>query len=289
MKLLFKLCCFLIVSALPWYATAQQTPAAPVTFNKVGDNIYEIRGGSGANGGAFIGQSGVLLIDAKMNQESVNQTVQEIRKLSDKPIRFLVNTHADGDHVSGNRFFPESVVFVAHENCRGEFFHPGRNGEPSSWNDPKLLPFVPSVTFSDKMDLYVDPEKKVELWYFGVGHTTGDAVVYFPHEKIAFIGDQVFKGRVQLIHSYKGGNSFEHVRTLEKMLETLDAEKFCSGHSEPLDRDMILAHINEMKELQNKVAGLVNKKYTLENIQKEFSKDQAGLVAAIFNEITASK
>ena len=94
-----------------------------------------------------------------MNQESVNQTIQEIRKLTDKPLRFMVNTHSDGDHVNGNRFFPESVVFVAHENCRNEFFHTGRNGEPSSWNDPELAPFIPSVTFSNKMDLYVDSKK----------------------------------------------------------------------------------------------------------------------------------
>lgn len=288
MKILFKFCYCLIALSLPWYAVAQQNAASPVSLNRIADKLYEVTGGSGANGGAFIGEHGVLLIDAKMNQESVNQTIQEIRKLTDKPIRFLVNTHSDGDHVSGNRFFPESVVFVAHENCRKEFFHPGRNGEPSSWNDPELTPYIPSVTFSNKMDLYVD-SKKAELWYFGIGHTTGDAVVYFPDDRIAFIGDQAFKGRVQLIHSYKGGNSFKHVETLEKMLETIDAEKFYNGHSEALDRNMIRLHISEMKELQNKVAGYIKSNYTLENIKKEFNKDQGNLVETIYNEILASK
>ena len=288
MKILLRISCSIIALSLPWYAVAQQNAASPVSLNSIGDKLYEVTGGSGANGGAFIGEYGVLLIDAKMNQESVNQTIQAIRKITDKPIRFLVNTHSDGDHVSGNRFFPESVIFVAHENCRKEFFHPGRNGEPSSWNDPGLAQYIPSVTFSDKMDLYVDT-KKVELWYFGTGHTTGDAVVCFPDDRIAFIGDQVFKGRSQLIHSYKGGNSFKHIETLEKMLVTLDAEKFYSGHSEALDRDMIRAHINEMKELQNKVAGYINKNYTLENIKNEFGKDQVNLVETIYNEVTAAR
>ena len=138
-----KICCFLIAVFLPHFAVSQQNTPSAVTLNRVGDKIYEVRGGSGANGGAFIGAWGVLLIDAKMNQESVNQTIQEIRKLTDKPIRYLVNTHSDGDHVTGNRFFPESVVFVAHENCRQEFFHPGRNGEPSSWNNPERSPLFP--------------------------------------------------------------------------------------------------------------------------------------------------
>ena len=80
------------------------------------------------------------------------------------------------------------------------------------------------------MDVYLGL-KKVELWYFGIGHTTGDIVIYFPEEKTAFIGDQYFYGRSQLIHSYKGGNSFGHVENLIKMLETLYAEKFYSGHS----------------------------------------------------------
>ena len=288
MKNLSKLFYLLIVLSLPWYAAAQQNTNIPVTLNKIGDKLFEIRGGSGANGGAFIGDYGILLIDSKMNKESVDQTIQEIRKLSDKPIRFLVNTHSDGDHVAGNRYFPESVVFVAHENCRKEFLHPGRNGEPSSWNDPELKPFIPSVTFTSKMDLYVDA-KKVELWYFGIGHTTGDAVVYFPDDKIAFIGDQIFEGRVQLIHSYKGGNSFEHVKTLQKMIETLNAEKYYSGHSEALDRNAILAHITEMKDLQSKVAGYIKDNYTLDNIKKEFDTNQGNLVESIYNEILAAK
>lgn len=287
MKTLIKLTLLLIVSLLPWYAIAQQT-TTPVSLYKMGDNLYEIRGGRGANGGAFIGEYGVLLIDAKMDEQSMDQVMSEIRKMTDKPIKLMVNTHSDGDHVNGNMFLPESVTIVAHDNCRKEFFHPGRNGEPSSWNDPELAPYVPSVTFTNKMDLYVDPNK-TELWYFGKGHTTGDIVVYFPDDKVAFIGDQIFIGRTQLIHSYKGGNSFKHVETLEKMLETLDAEKFCSGHAEPIDREMIRTHIKEMKELQNKVSGYIDNNYTLENIKKEFNENQGNLIETIYNEITAAR
>jgi len=288
MKILEKFSFYLFVLSLPLYAVAQQNAPSSVSLNRLGDRIYEVTGGSGANGGAFIGDYGVLLIDAKMNKESVDQTISEIRKLTDKPIRFLVNTHSDGDHVAGNRFFPESVVFVAHENCRQEFFHPGRNGEPSSWNDPKLSAFIPSVTFSSKMDLYVDT-KKVELWYFGKGHTTGDIVIYFPDDKIAFVGDQIFEGRVQLIHSYKGGNSFAHVETLQKMLETIDAEKFCCGHNEPLDRNAVITHISKMKDLQNKVSEYIGRNYNLERIKQDFSADHGNLVETIYNELNASK
>jgi glyoxylase-like metal-dependent hydrolase (beta-lactamase superfamily II) len=154
----------------------------------------------------------------------------------------------------------------------------------SDWNKPELLPFIPAVTFTDQMDIYLGSQK-VELFYFGVGHTTGDAVVYFRDQKVAFIGDQVFTARPQLIHAYKGGNSFEHVKTLTKMLEVLDAEKFFSGHSEMLNRAGIQQHIDEMKELQNKIKSLIAKNKSLDEIKSEFDQSQRTLVETIFNEI----
>jgi cyclase len=271
----------LIVSASSF---AQQRETPPVKLDKLSDRLFQILGGRGANGGMYIGDDGILVIDAKMDEESVKQTLAEIKKVTDKPVKYLVDTHSDGDHVYGNRFFPKTVTIVAHENCRQEFFHPGRDGKPSEWNNPELTPFVPSVTFSHKMDIYLG-SKKVELRYFGIGHTTGDIVVYFPEEKAAFIGDQIFMGRPQLIHSYKGGNSFEHVKTLSKMLETLDAQKFCSGHSDPIDRRTVKHHIEEMRNIQAKVKTLVEQGKSLEEVKKEFEENHARLVESIFNEI----
>ncbi|MFH1943162.1 MAG: MBL fold metallo-hydrolase [bacterium] len=264
----------------------RQQEAQPVELKKLSDNLYEILGGRGARGGAYIGDDGVLIIDAKMDRSSVEQVIEEVRKMTDKPIKYLVNTHSDGDHVQGNRFFPESVVFIAHDNCRKEIFHPGRDGSPSEWNKPELAAFTPAITFTTKMNVYLR-SKKVELWHFGVGHTTGDAVVYFPEEKTAFLGDQIFIGRPQLIHSYKGGNSFEHVKTLIKMLDTLDAEYFCSGHSEMTDRKGIEDHIARMQELQKKVRVLMKQKKGMEEVKEAFDQSETRLVESIYNEIKA--
>lgn len=263
---------------------AQQRETTPVKLDKLSDSLYQILGGRGANGGVYIGDDGVLIIDAKMTEESVKQAMEEIQKIINKPIKYLINTHSDGDHISGNRFFPLSVTIIAHENCRQEFFHPRRDGEPSEWNNSELAPFLPSLTYRDKMDIYLG-SKRVELWYFGVGHTKGDTVVYFPEEKTAFLGDQIFIGRPQLIHSYKGGNSFEHVKTLTKMLETLKAERFCSGHSDPIDRSAVKHHIEEMKKIQERIKSLAGQGKSLEEVKKEFEENQARLVEAIFNEV----
>ena len=262
----------------------QRRSSQPVEFKKISNNLYEIVGGRGSTTGAYIGDNGVLLIDSKMDENSVNQVIEGIRKLTDKPIKYMVNTHSDGDHIAGNRYLPETVTFIAHENCRKDFFGPDRRRNPSEWNKPELLPYVPSMTFRDKMVIYFG-SKKVELWYFGVGHTTGDTVLYFPEEKTAFIGDQIFLTRAQLIHSYKGGNSFEHVKTLTKMLETIDAEKFCSGHSEMADRAAIKNHIAQMKNIQGKVKELMKQGKGLEQVKAEFEQTEGRLIESIYGEV----
>lgn len=280
-KIIFMLAfAFLFVSNTLGQRRAEQ----PVEFKKISDRLFEIVGGRGSRGGAYIGDNGVLVIDAKMDKASVDKVIEGIKQITDKPIKYLVNTHGDGDHIVGNRYFPETVTIIAHENCRKDFFRPGRNGAASEWSKPDLVPFVPLLTFSEKINIHLG-SKTVELWYFGVGHTTGDTVVYFPEEKTAFIGDQVFLTRAQLIHSYKGGDSFEHVKTLAKMLQTINAEKFFSGHSEIINRVGIENHIDRMKKRHEKVKALIEKGKNIDEIKREFEENESRLIETICNEI----
>jgi len=274
----------MLVLLLASNSIGQRRTQQPLEFKKISDRLFVIVGGRGAQGGAYIGDDGVLVIDAKMDKASVDQVIEGIKQITDKPIKYLVNTHGDGDHIVGNRYFPETVAIIAHENCRKDFFLPGRNGAASQWSKPDLAPFVPSLTFSEKMNIHLG-SKKVELWYFGVGHTTGDTVVYFSEEKTAFIGDQIFLTRAQLIHSYKGGDSFEHVKTLTKMLGTIDAEKFCSGHSELTNRAGIENHIGQMKKRHEKIRALIAKGKNIEEIKSEFEESEARLIESICDEI----
>ncbi|MFC1651355.1 MBL fold metallo-hydrolase [Candidatus Latescibacterota bacterium] len=272
----------LVLSASFTFAQQRETP--PVTFNKISDRLYEIQGGSGAAGGVYIGDDSVIVIDAKMDEASQKAVFEKIAALTGKPIKYLVNTHSDGDHINGNRYFPETVTIIAHENCRKEFLLPGRNGAQSEWETPELAPFVPSVTFRDKMDIYLGG-KKVELSYHGIGHTTGDVFLYFAEEKTAFIGDMVFVGRPQLIHAYKGGNTFKYVATVSEMLESTDADKFFTGHSGMINRTQIENHLEQMKQLQVKVKTLIAQNKTIAQIQSEFEENESGLVETIYNEL----
>jgi cyclase len=269
---------------LPFSIMGQGTETPPVIAQKISDNLYQLTGGRGANSGMYIGDNDVLIIDSKMDETSVQGILKAVKTVTEKPVKWLINTHSDGDHINGNEFFPQDVVIVSHENCRKEFFYPNRNGAPSRWLDEKLLPFIPEIIFNDRMQLHMG-RKSVELYYLGVGHTTGDIVVYFPEEKTAFIGDQVFFGRPQLIHSYKGGSFFGHIKTTEKILETVDAERFCSGHADIKTRADIKQHLEEMNALQLKIRALVKEGRSLEEVQKSFDSDHRALAEVIYTEI----
>jgi len=265
-----------------------QRDQTEITLQKLSERLSLVQGGRGANGGVYIGDNGVLVIDTKMTREAVEQTLSAIGAITDLPLQYLVNTHSDGDHVNGNQFFPESVSIIAHENCRKEFFHPARDGSPSQWLKPEMSPFIPSVTFKEKLTLYLG-NSRLELWYFGIGHTTGDAVVYFPDERIAFIGDMIFANRPQLIHAYKGGSSFDYVETQKKMLNTLDARLYCSGHADPVTRETVRSHIENMEQMQTRIAELIKQNQTLDIIRSAFEENASRLVEVIYNEIKAAE
>jgi cyclase len=126
-RLVFIQLFLVLFTSLPF---SQAQDILPVKIKVISREIYEILDGRGARGGAYIGSSGVLLIDSKMDKKSVDETIGGIKKLTNTPIRYLINTHSDADHIDGNQYLPETVTFIAHENSRKEFFHSKRDGTP---------------------------------------------------------------------------------------------------------------------------------------------------------------
>jgi len=116
------------------------------------------------------------------------------------------------------------------------------------------------------MDILLGTQK-VELWYFGRGHSTGDIVVFFPEEKAAFVGYQVFLGMTPGVYSEIGGDTFEHVKTLNKMMDTLDAQQFINGHHDSiLSRTDIWTYIDGVRKKQERVWELLNQGHSLEEV-----------------------
>lgn len=285
----------IIVLCLFIYTNAQQQPPqakpapAPITISQVRADIYEVKGGSGANCGFFIGEKEVMVIDAKMDEESAKQMIAEIKKLTPKPIKYIILTHSDGDHVNGLIGFSQDVTVVAHQDTRKYM--------DEAFKEPQQRLYLPGLTFSERLKIY-SGSKVIELVYFGPAHTSGDAVVYFPEEKVAFVGDLFFRGRDPLVHRQKNGSSFGLVNVLKEILK-LDADIFLNGHSDPASKADIEALIKSIEEKQSKIKALIQEGKSLDEIKKAFNIEDRptppggrrfmSLVEVIYLELTEKK
>ncbi len=240
---------------------AQKQQPAPITVHQVKGDIYEVKGGSGANAGFFIGEKEVLVIDAKMSEESAKQMIAEIKKLTPKPVKYVILTHSDGDHVNGLVGFSQDVTVVSHSQSRKHM--------DEAFKEPNQRLFLPSLTFTDKMKIY-SGNKVVKLLHFVPAHTDGDVVVFFPEEKVAFMGDLIFLGRDPLIHRHKNGSFSGAIKTLKSVLE-LNVETFAHGHGDIVGRADIEGYIKSLEEKQAKIKALVAEGKTLEEIKKIYN------------------
>jgi len=266
----------------------QEVP--PVSVQNIKGTIYQLKGGMGANTGFFIGEKEVLTIDAKMTEDTAKQMIAEIKKLTPNPIRTVTLTHSDGDHVNGLVGFPQGTNIISHEKTRVHM--------DNAFQSTRERTYLPNIAFSERLSLYLGGvlrSKRIDLLYFGPAHTDGDAVVYFPDEKVAFIGDLIFIGRDPLIHRHKNGNSFGLVKVLKAILN-LDAEIFVHGHGDLATKKEILGVIQSIEEKQIRIKALVKEGKTLDQVKKVFNiEDRAGgtrwmsLVEVIYLELTEKR
>ncbi len=249
------------VGCLPTQAGQAPPEPPPLVFEQITPKIYLVTGGSGAHAGVYLASGETLVIDAKMSETTAKEMLEKIKNLSTNPIGYVVLTHSDGDHVNGLPAFPPGIKIVAHDKTRQDL--------EQAFQDEKLRACLPQTTFSDKLELKLGGDT-VQLVYFGPAHTSGDTIVYFPAEKVAFIGDLYFKGRDPLIHRHKNGNSFGLVNVLKAVLD-LGAETFLSGHADKATRADIEAFIQALEDKQTRIRGLIAEGKSLEDIKKIFS------------------
>jgi glyoxylase-like metal-dependent hydrolase (beta-lactamase superfamily II) len=240
-------------------AQYQQQPA-PIALEKIAAGIYQVRGGSGANCGMIIGEKEAMVIDAKMSEESAKQMLAEMAKISPVPVRVLAFTHSDGDHVNGITGFPADIKILAQEETKRYM--------DEAFTDEKQRAYLPQITtFATGGPEYDLGGRKVQLVNFGPAHTSGDAVVYVPEVKVAFLGDLFFAGRDPLIHRHKNGNSFGLVKVLKSVLK-LEAEVFLSGHAEKATRADVENLIKLLEEKQAQIRAMIDEGKSLDEVKK---------------------
>jgi cyclase len=236
----------LVLTASLWpagpYAQSVRPPDALRTQSlNVSDNLYLVSGGGG-NSLMMTGDDGVTLVDVKLAGRG--QSLAEIASsISDQPVTTVIYTHAHLDHIGGARELGAPGRIIAHENTKAimERMEAFKGAASKS---------LPGTTFKDKLSLG-EGRDRIDLYYFGAGHTNGDIVVVFPGKRIAYVGD-LFPGKsAPVIDTASGGSGVAWPQTLARVLAELkDIPRIIPGHAvsppgSPLGRWITMADLQE--------------------------------------------
>jgi glyoxylase-like metal-dependent hydrolase (beta-lactamase superfamily II) len=261
----------LIVGLLSFGITAnQQQDEMVVEVEQLADNLFVLRGGGG-NSAAFVTSDGVVLVDTKVPGWG-QPLIDKIAELTPNPVTTIINTHTHFDHVSGNVEFPATVDIVAHENTQrlmrewNEITGFGIAGEDVFGANNGMG--IATRTFSDRMTLGNGVDR-VDLYYFGRGHTGGDTWVVFPSLRVMHAGDMFPDKQVPVLDANNGGSGVDFSETLMKSYATLtDIDTIITGHSTQMTRDDLrefagfmrdfVAAIREAKESGQSVDDIAN-------------------------------
>ena len=223
-----------VVGALSVAVAAGQQPApraALPDLQKVKDNLYVILASNptprsdfaGGNTGVFVTDGGVTVVDTKLAGYGPD-IIARIKKVTDKPITRIINTHTHGDHTGSNDGFPTTVEIVAQENTKANMMR------MDAFKGDKAQ-FLPKRTYKDNLTLGSGKDR-IELYYFGAGHTNGDTFVVYPALRVLQTGDMFAWKDAPLYDRSNGGSGVEHPKTMAKMLAAIkDVDTVIPGHN----------------------------------------------------------
>ena len=213
-----------------------QPQTALFTVKQVGQGVYAaISARAGGNSGFIIGHDGVLVVDTFISQAPASDLLAEIRKVTNLPVKYVVNTHYHLDHVAGNAVFSAAgATVIAHRNesnwVRTEnlkFFQ--QNGAtPTAEQRAQVAALVePQITYDHLLEVQLG-ERLVPVVYFP-GHTGGDSVVYVPDANVVFTGDL---GWNQRIPNLIDATTSAWIETLDKIIAAHPNATFIPGHGD---------------------------------------------------------
>ncbi|PYV17123.1 MAG: hypothetical protein DMG07_06530 [Acidobacteria bacterium] len=258
MKRLVVLGALLVAGAVSLVLSSPQAPPPPIAMEKVRDNLYMITGGGG-NTAAFITAKGVVVVDTK-NPKNGQAILDKIKSVTDKPVTMIINTHTHGDHVGSNTEFPPTVEVVAHENCKASM------EKMDQFKTPQGQKYLPSKTYKDKLSL-LQGKEKIDLYYFGRGHTSGDTIIVFTALRVAHTGDLFAAKGAPFIDTGNGGSAIEYPKTLAAAgAKIKGVETVIPGHSAVTDWTAFQEYGRFMQAFHDAVAAGIKQGKTADEI-----------------------
>ncbi len=263
---------FLLAALAAPFAVTGQTSAQERDFSKVqittkdlGEGVYAMFG-AGGNLGVSAGADGVFLIDDQFAPLSP-KIKAAISKISDKPVKFLINTHWHFDHTGGNENFgKEGTIIVAHDNVRKlmsedqmiDFFKAKIPAAPKA--------ALPVITFKDRTTFHLNDDTIV-VQHMPAGHTSGDSIIYFHKADVLHTGDLFFNGIYPFIDVQHGGSLEGMIADAGLLLEMVrDDTQIIPGHGPLAKKPELMAFQNMLITVRDNVKKLIAEGKTREQV-----------------------
>ncbi len=275
-----------------------------IKVTKVSGNIYMLEG-EGGNIAASVGEDGIVIVDDQFAPlaEKIQAALKDL-KITDKPVRFVINTHYHGDHTGGNAPFANAgATVIAQDNVRKRLESGGTGGNRGSLKmeiPPAPKAALPVITFEHDVTVHLNGED-IRALHFPAGHTDGDAVIFFPKNNVVHMGDDFVRYGFPFIDVASGGSVQGMIAAMEKASAMLPADvKVIPGHGALSNLDDVREFVRMLKETSAAVQKALDEHKTLEQMKQEkilepWKKWSGGFIDSdkfietLYNSLTGSK
>lgn len=265
MKLLKISCLFIFLSSIS-ISSAQQKEVQ-INVTKVSEHVYMLVG-QGGNIAISVGEDGVFMIDDQF-APLTPKILKAIETVSDKPVKFLINTHWHGDHTGGNEnMSKEGAVIVAHENVRKRMSMEQFNKERNRTTPASPETALPVITFSKDVSFYFNGER-IFIFHVHEAHTDGDAMVYFTKSNVLHMGDTYFQGKYPYIDLSSGGSVEGYIAAIKKALSLINDDTIIiPGHRNLSNKTELASYITMLETIKNNILTEIKAGKTEEEVTK---------------------
>jgi len=260
---------------LPRVSSAQNQDFSKVEIkvSKVSGNIYMLQG-AGGNIAASVGEDGIVIVDDQFAPlaDKIQSALKGIG-VTDKPVRFVINTHYHGDHTGGNVPFANSgSTVIAQDNVRKRLASGGTAGNGGSIKmeaKPADKAALPIITFEHDVTVHLNGED-IRALHFPAGHTDGDAVIFFPKNNVVHMGDDFVRYGFPFIDVASGGSVQGMAAAMEKVANELPKDvKVIPGHGDLSTLDDVRAFVQMLKETTAAAQKAINEHKTVDQMKQE--------------------
>ena len=262
------------LASLPNRAAAQDQDFSKVEIKvtKVSGNIYMLQG-AGGNIAASVGEDGIVIVDDQFAPlASKIQAALKGLGITDKPVRFVINTHYHGDHTGGNAPFANAgSTVIAQDNVRKRLETGGTAGNGGSIKmevKPADKAALPIITFDHDVTVHLNGED-IRALHFPAGHTDGDAVIFFPKNNVVHMGDDFVRYGFPFIDVGSGGTVQGMIAAMDKVSNELPKDaKVIPGHGDLSNLDDVRAFVQMLKETSAAVQKAIDEHKTIQQMQQ---------------------